>query len=71
MNTVWAMLRLIEQQGNSEGMLGDVKRLLADAAYLVPEHPRLTGLQTMLRGVEAALAMHYLSRSTSLEKDST
>ena len=70
MNTVWAMLRLIEQQGNSEGMLGEVKRLLADAAYLVPEHPRLTGLQTMLRGVESALVMHYLSRSTSLEKDS-
>lgn len=56
MNTAWAVLRLIEQQGNSGSLLEDAKRLLADAAYLLPEHPRLAGLQTMLRGVETTLA---------------
>ena len=56
MNAAWALLRLIEQQGNSGGRLADAKRLLADAAYLASEHPRLAGLQTMLRGVESGLA---------------
>ncbi len=51
MNTAWAVLRLIEQEGSSGRMLEDAKRLLADAAYLMPGHPRLSGLQTMLRSV--------------------
>jgi len=54
MNTVWAALRLIEQQGNSDGMLGHAKRLLADVTYLTPEHPRLIGLQNMLRSIESS-----------------
>lgn len=51
MNTAWAVLRLIEQEGHSGHLLEDAKRLLADAAYLMPGHPRLSGLQTMLRAV--------------------
>ncbi len=54
MNTAWAVLRLIEQEGHSGRLLEDAKRLLADAAYLMPGHPRLAGLQTMLRAVMRA-----------------
>ena len=61
MNAAWALLRLIEQQGNSGSHLADAKRLLADAAYLAPEHPRLAGLQTMLRGVESVLAQRGIA----------
>jgi len=56
MNTAWAIFRLIEQDGNSRDMLGHAKRLLDDAAFLVPDHSRLAGLQTMLRNIESAVA---------------
>lgn len=56
MNTAWGILRLIEQDGNSSDLLLQAKRLLDDSAYLVPDHPRLAGLQTMLRNVEAEVA---------------
>lgn len=61
MNTSWAILRLVEQDGNSGDMLGNAKRLLDDAAYLAPEHPRLAGLQTMLRNIESAAAAQRLA----------
>lgn len=53
MNAAWAMLRLVEQQGDTGGLLFDAKQLLSETASLAPEHPRLARLQTMLRGAEA------------------
>jgi len=61
MNTVWALLRLIEQEGNAVNRLSQAKRLLDDAAYLMPDHPRLAGLKTMLRTVETHLAEQRLA----------
>ncbi len=54
MNTVWAILRLLETEGGDASMLGNARRLLDDATYLIPDHPRLGGLRTMLRGIEVA-----------------
>lgn len=55
MNTVWAVLRRVEQDRAATGLLSDARRLLDDAAWLVPEHPRLGGLQTRLRQMEMDL----------------
>lgn len=56
MNTAWAILRLIEQEGDSGELLNHAKRLLDDVAHLAPEHSRLAGLKTMLRKIESELA---------------
>lgn len=61
MNTAWAILRLVEQEGSSGDMLGNAKRLLDAADHLAPEHPRLAGLQTMLRTIESAVAAQRLA----------
>jgi tetratricopeptide (TPR) repeat protein len=61
MNTAWAILRLVEQEGGSGDMLGNAKCLLDDADHLAPEHPRLAGLQTMLRTIESAVAAQRLA----------
>jgi len=61
MNTAWAILRWVEQDGNSGDLLGNAKRLLDDAAYLAPDHSRLAGLQTMLRNIESARAAQRLA----------
>ena len=49
MNTVWAILRLARQEGSVGDQLHTARRLLEDAARLVPNHPRLAELQTQLR----------------------
>ena len=51
MNTTWAIVRLIEQDGDSGDMLAQAKRLLDDVAYLAPGHPRLADLRTSLRNI--------------------
>jgi len=56
MNTAWSILRLVEQQDEHAKLLMDAKRMLDDAAYLQPDHPRLAGLQTSLRNTESKLA---------------
>lgn len=57
MNTAWAILRLLEQDKQPANLLEDARRILAQAAQLAPDHPRLAGLQTMLRSVELACAL--------------
>lgn len=52
MNTVWAILRRVEQDKSAVAQLADARRLLDDAAWLVPEHTRLGGLRTRLRQME-------------------
>lgn len=49
MNTAWAILRLASQEGHSGNLLRTARRLLEDATRLVPDHPRLAELQTLLR----------------------
>lgn len=51
MNTVWALLRLIRQEGDTGDRLRTARKLLEDAAHLVPDHPRLAELQTLMRNV--------------------
>jgi CheY-like chemotaxis protein len=51
MNTTWAILRMIEQDGDSGDMLTQARRLLDDVAYLAPGHPRLADLRTSLRNI--------------------
>ncbi len=58
MNTAWAILKLIEREGRSTRafrMLNQAKRLLDDAVYVAPDHPRVAGLKTLLRSVETLL----------------
>lgn len=55
MNAVWALLRLIDQQGNTGGRLLAAKRMLNDAGMLAPDHPRLAELRAALRDVEMKL----------------
>lgn len=61
MNTAWAILRRVEQDASTAGLLAEAKRLLDDAAWLVPEHPRLGGLQTHLRRIEGEMSARRLS----------
>jgi len=56
MNTVWAVLRVLEQGEDHGQLLSQAKRLLDDAAWLAPEHPRLAGLQTSLRHIEVQVS---------------
>jgi len=63
MNAVWALLRVAETEGGTRGVLFDAKRLLAAAADLAPNHPRLIELRTMLRDAEARLAMSQVVHS--------
>jgi hypothetical protein len=35
--------------------LNQAKRLLDDAVYVAPDHPRVAGLKTLLRSVETLL----------------
>ena len=51
MNTVWALLRLIRQEGDTGDRLRTARKLLEDAAHLVPDHPRLAELHTLMRNV--------------------
>ena len=51
MNTVWGLLRLIRQEGDSGDRLRTARRLLDNATHLVPDHPRLAELNTLMRNV--------------------
>ncbi len=62
MNTAWAVMRLLEQDAKDDGgLLMQAKRLLEDAAWLVPDHHRLGGLQTQLRKLELELSAQRLA----------
>jgi CheY-like chemotaxis protein len=61
MNAAWVAMRLVEQDPSQSHELAQVRLLLDDAAYLAPDHPRLGGLQTKLRSVEAALGIKSAS----------
>ncbi len=56
MNTVWVMLKHLEQNGADEGVLGQARGLLQDAERLAPEHNRLVSLWSQLRKVEVGHA---------------
>lgn len=56
MNAVWAILRLVEQEGADDaGLMTQARRLLDDAAWLAPDHYRLNGLQTQMRKLTQTL----------------
>jgi tetratricopeptide (TPR) repeat protein len=57
MNAAWVAMRLVEQDPGESQYLAQVRVLLDDVALLAPDHPRLGGLQTMLRSVESALGI--------------
>jgi len=57
MNASWVAMRLVEQDPDQSPYLAQVRVLLDDVGYLAPDHPRLGGLQTKLRAVEAALGI--------------
>jgi CheY-like chemotaxis protein/Flp pilus assembly protein TadD len=57
MNAAWVAMRLVEEDPDHSQYLAQVRLLLDDAAHLAPEHPRLGGLQTKLRAVEAAVGI--------------
>jgi predicted Zn-dependent protease len=57
MNAAWVAMRLVEQDPDQSQYLAQVRVLLDDAAHLAPDHPRLGGLQTKLRAVEATLGI--------------
>ncbi len=56
MNTAWAILRRVEQDAGASALLAEARRLLDDATWLVPEHPRLGGLQNHLRKIEGEMS---------------
>lgn len=57
LNTVWAILRLIEEQGeDGAGLMTRARALLEDAGQLAPDHHRLGGLRTRLRRIESMLS---------------
>lgn len=62
MNAIWVALRLMEQDHSQSQYLPRVQIMLSDVAYVAPDHPRLSGLQTKLRAVEAALGYKGASR---------
>lgn len=54
MNAAFVAMRLIEKMPGKGLELGRVRQLMDDVAILAPDHPRLAGLQTKLRTLEAA-----------------
>lgn len=55
MNAAWVALRLLEEDAGQSHYLTQVRLLIEDAWNIAPDHPRLGGLQTKLRLVEAKL----------------
>jgi DNA-binding response OmpR family regulator len=52
MNTVWVILKYIDQAGMNEDMIEHARRYLAEASRQAPGHPRISGLQLQLKEVE-------------------
>jgi tetratricopeptide (TPR) repeat protein len=53
MNTVWVMLKHLEQEGLNDELLQEARGLLAEAKRQAPGHSRLTSLHAQLKDVEA------------------
>lgn len=53
MNTVWVMLKHMEQTGMDEELMEQARAFLADADKQAPGHARLAGLRAQMREVEA------------------
>ncbi|TCJ12333.1 response regulator [Parasulfuritortus cantonensis] len=64
MNAAWVALRLMEEDAGQSQHLAEVRALLEEAWNIAPDHPRIGGLQTKLRLVEAKLGF----RSVPLRK---
>lgn len=56
MNAAWAMVRLMEEEGVSHDLHEHAQNLVNDAAWIAPDHPRIAGLQTSLRGLRMSFA---------------
>lgn len=52
MNTVWVILKYLDESGMDEKQLEHARYYLAEAARQAPDHPRLSGLRLQLREVE-------------------
>ncbi len=52
MNTVWVILKLIDQAGMDEKMIEAARHQLGEAERQAPGHPRLAGLRLHLKDVE-------------------
>lgn len=63
MNAAWVAMRLMEEDPGQSQHFSQTKLLLDDAAYLAPDHPRLGGLQTRLRALEARLGGNTTTRT--------
>ena len=52
MNTVWVILKYIDESGMDEKRLEHARHYLAEASRQAPDHPRLSGLRLQLNEVE-------------------
>jgi DNA-binding response OmpR family regulator/Tfp pilus assembly protein PilF len=52
MNTVWVILKYLDEAGMDEKRLEHARHYLAEAGRQAPDHPRLSGLRLQLREVE-------------------
>ena len=52
MNTVWVILKSLDESGMDEKRLEHARHYLAEASRQAPDHPRLSGLRLQLREVE-------------------
>lgn len=58
MNTVWVILKHIDQAGMDEPMIEAARRQLGEAERQAPGHPRLAGLRLHLREIESRFGIH-------------
>lgn len=52
MNTVWVILKYLDESGMDEKRLEHARHYLAEASRQAPDHPRLSGLRLQLKEVE-------------------
>lgn len=58
MNTVWVILKYIDQAGMDEEMIAAARHQLGEAERQAPGHPRLSGLRMHLKEIETRFGIH-------------
>lgn len=61
MNTVWVILKYIEQAGIDEAMIATARSYLAEAERQAPGHARLAGLRLQLKEIETRFGIQRKS----------
>jgi tetratricopeptide (TPR) repeat protein len=61
MNSIWVILKYLEQSGMDNELLDEARRLLAEVEKQTPGHARITGLRNQMKDVETRFGIRRRS----------